>query len=206
MIPIDWDSRTPAAAVPGFRLTLKTGVTQGLQNTLTLLTMPVPMTDLPARYRTTIKRPAFTGNPFDVNEQTAYVDEARHIVRDLEGLQGELAKLDRPVYDPVPELVVYSRETWRGLLEIVCIWGMVLTGAASKGDRIGEWVFLVCRLDELETVLTDVFKLESWFEQDAPKAQPVKPSAKAKRPAVVSVDEADARRKIEATLKEMRAG
>lgn len=205
MIRIDWDSRTPTATVPGFRLTIKTGVTQGLQNTLTALTLPVPMSDLPARYRT-IKRPAFTGNPFDVNEQTAYLDEARHIVRDLEGLQSELTKLDRPVYDPVPELLVYSRPTWRGLLEVVCVWGMVLTGAASKGDRIGEWVFLVYRLDELETVLTDVFKLERWFEQDAPKMQPVKASAKVKRAAVVAVDEADARRKIEAVMKEMRAG
>lgn len=205
MIAIDWDSRTPTAAAPGFRLTIKTGVTQGLQNTLTALTLPVPMTDLPARYRK-IKRPAFTGNPFDVNEQTAYLDEARHIVRDLEGLQNELTKLDRPVYDPVPEMLVYSRPTARGLLRVVIIWGIVLNGSVSKGERVGDWIFLVCLRKELSRVLTDVFKLDSWFEPDAPKAQVVKPSAKVKRPAVVAVDEADARRKIEAVMKEMRAG
>ncbi len=136
MIPIDWDSRTPTAFPDGFTLTLKTGVSMGLQNRLTSLALPISVDELPPRY-VALKRPSTMRDPFDRHNRIAVLDEARHIVRDLEGLQAELAKLDRPTYDAVPEMIVYSRQTVRGLLRVVIIWGMVLNGSVSKGGASG---------------------------------------------------------------------
>ncbi len=198
MIPIDWDSRTPTAFPDGFTLTLKTGVSMGLQNRLTSLALPISVDELPPRY-VALKRPSTMRDPFDRHNRIAVLDEARHIVRDLEGLQAELAKLDRPTYDAVPEMIVYSRQTVRGLLRVVIIWGMVLNGSVSKGRRVGDWCFILCLRSELSQVLSDVFKLDRWFEQDAPKRiEPPKPKRAAK-----PVEDMTAKRAaIERVLKE----
>jgi hypothetical protein len=199
MIAIDWDARTPTASPDGFTLTLKTGVSVGLQNRLTALTLPMSVNDLPPGYLMR-KRSSTMRDPFDWHNRIAVIDEARHIVKDIENLRSELVKMDRPTYDAVPECIVYSRKTARGILRAVVIWGMVLNGSVSKGRRVGDWYFIICQLHELEAVLTDVFKLESWLPDEQlqtisqPKAKP-----KTKKP---EPDVAAQRAAIEQALKE----
>lgn len=178
MIAIDWDSRTPTASPDGFTLTLKTGVSFGLQNRLSALTLPLSVDALPPGYLVR-KRPPTMRDPYDWHNRIAVIDEARHVVKDIENLRAELVKLDHPTYDAVPELIVYSRPTVRGLLRVCIVWGMVLNGSVSKGRRTGDWCFIVCLRRELSQVLSDVFKLESWFEQETPKRSEM-PKRKAK--------------------------
>ncbi len=198
MIPIDWDARTPTASPDGFTLTLKTGVTMGLQNRLTTLALPISVDDLPPDYLMR-KRPSTMRDPFDWRNRLAVIDEARHVVKDLENLRGELVKMDRPTYDAVPECIVYSRKTARGILRAVVIWGMVLNGSVSKGRRVGDWYFILCLRSELSRVLSDVFKLQSWFEQAEPK-RVVAPVRKQVKAPVIAVDAK--RAAIEQVLKE----
>lgn len=168
MIAIDWDSRTPTASPDGFTLTLKTGVSFGLQNRLMALTLPLSVDALPPGYLVR-KRPSTMRDPYDWHRRIAVIDEARFIVADLTNLKAELVKMDRPTYDAVPELILYSRKTARGVLRVCVVWGMVLNGSVSRGQRVGEWYFVLCLLSELSDVLDEIFKLERWFEQEKPK-------------------------------------
>lgn len=40
------------------------------------------------------------------------------------------------------------------------VWGVVLTGARRRHQRLGEYRFILCLLDELEDVLDHVFQIE----------------------------------------------
>jgi len=197
LIPIEWDARNPPSNPSGYALTVHTGCTVGLQNTLTALRLPVAVETLDPRYMA-IKRPQTMRDLFDRKGRIAVPDEARHIEADLANLQTEIQKLDRTIPDAVPEFYIYSRETFRGLLEVVMVWGMVLSGQTAQGTLVGDWYFVVCRLDELEDVLTDVFQIERWckLEEAAPrKAAPAKKQEVDK--------EAAKRAKIESVLRGM---
>lgn len=198
MIPIDWDSRTPTATTPDFTLTLKTGVSRALQNRLTALALPVSIDTLHPNYLA--GRPHSTmRDPLDKANRIAVLTEARTVIRELETLQDQLVILDHTEYDPIPEFVTYKRLTRMGMLRIVIAWGIVPNGATAKGKRLGEFVFVICLQDEVEDVLTDIFKIDRWFEQDAPKRiEPPKPKRTAK-----PVEDVTAKRAaIERVLKE----
>ncbi len=198
MIAIDWDARTPTATTDEFTLTLKTGVSRALQNRLTALALPISISELPPNYL--VGRPHSTmRDPFDAGNRIAVLTEARSIVYELEHLQTQLAILDRDTYDPIPEFVLYKRMTRMGMLRIVIAWGIVPNGATAKGKRPGEFYFVICLVEEVEDVLTDIFKLDRWFEAEEPKrVEKGKPKAK---PAT-GLDDAAKRAKIEAVLKE----
>lgn len=201
MIPIDWDSRTPTATTPDFTLTLKTGVSRALQNRLTALALPVSIDTLHPNYLA--GRPHSTmRDPFDAGNRIAVLTEARSIVHELEHLQGQLVILDRAEYDPIPEFVLYKRLTRMGMLRIVIAWGIVPNGATAKGKRLGEFFFVICLQDEIEDVLTDIFKIERWFEQDEQPRPTTKAKAKRAPEQPAALDMQAKRALIEQALKE----
>lgn len=171
-IPVQWGEKNLFSRPSGYQLNIHTGVTMGLQNTLTLLQLPIAIEHLDPAYLIQ-KRPATMRSALFPHDRVAVITDGRDITRDLEGLQLEIAKMDRPQTDPIPEMMVYSRDTVAGVLDVVIVWGMVLSGKAPNGDLVGDWYFIVCRLDELITVLEDIFLIDRWFSNVEEATQPL---------------------------------
>lgn len=171
-IPIEWGKQNLFSNPTGYQLNIHTGVTVGLQNTLTLLQMPLAEEHIDPAY-VFLKRPPIVRDPFDRTKRVAIITDGLYITKDLEGLQLEIAKMDRPQNDPIPEMMVYSRDTVAGVLDVVIVWGMVLSGKAPNGDLVGDWYFIICRLDELIRVLEDIFLIDRWFSNVEEAKQPL---------------------------------